>query len=285
VAENASGPTLGADSTFTTATAPAVVNAPAATTAAASGVSTSAATINGTVNPSGQATSYHFQYGTSTAYGSLSASQSAGSGTTTEAVSAHLTGLKANTTYHYRIVAQSAGGTTVGADNTFTLPSPPPPKPVRARLHVSRINDRVSQSGCESELNRASTSAVRLPTCDRGRVTFTGSIDPRANGQIITILLTARITGRALTVHGHARIAHGHYQLTVNLPGRETDFLQTGHNTGGDRWRYTITYPGSSSLQPAHITGHLTLEIEHLKGDGRAGASPHRSSRHDVAQT
>ena len=49
-----------------------------------------------------------------------------GSGTSAVAVSAPLTGLAANTTYHFRISATNAGGTNKGSDETVTtLPSAP----------------------------------------------------------------------------------------------------------------------------------------------------------------
>ena len=95
-------------------------NAPAVTSAAASNVTTTTATVNGSVNPEGLATSYSFQYGTTGAYGSETPSASAGSGTSPVAVSAPLTNLTPDTTYHYRLVAVSSAGTTVGPDATFT---------------------------------------------------------------------------------------------------------------------------------------------------------------------
>jgi YVTN family beta-propeller protein len=96
--------------------------APAVTTNAASGVTSAAATLNGSVNPEGQSTTYKFDYGTSTSYGSSvpSPAGSAGSGTSTVNESASLTGLRPGTTYHYRIEATNATGTTDGPDQTFT---------------------------------------------------------------------------------------------------------------------------------------------------------------------
>src|SRR5438132_14348467 len=41
-------------------------------------------------------------------------------GTTVRAVSANISGLTANMTYHFRIVAHNAGGTSFGSDRTFT---------------------------------------------------------------------------------------------------------------------------------------------------------------------
>jgi uncharacterized delta-60 repeat protein len=95
-------------------------SAPAALTGAATGVGSTSATLTGAVNPDGLATSYHFDYGTSTAYGASTSAVSAGSGSTAVAVSATLGSLSPNTTYHYRLVASNASGTTDGADATFT---------------------------------------------------------------------------------------------------------------------------------------------------------------------
>ena len=96
--------------------------APAVSTNAASGVFSAGATLNGSVNPEGQSTTYKFDYGTSTSYGSSvpSPAGSAGSGTSTVNESATLNGLRPGTTYHYRIEATNATGTTDGPDQTFT---------------------------------------------------------------------------------------------------------------------------------------------------------------------
>jgi hypothetical protein len=72
------------------------------------------------VNPNGSSTTYIFQWGRTTSYGNATAAQSAGSGTTNVAATANLTGLTANITYHYRLVATNSAGTTYGADASFT---------------------------------------------------------------------------------------------------------------------------------------------------------------------
>ena len=87
------------------------------------------ALVNGSVNPNSVATSYHFEYGTTSDYGTATPSTDAGSGFADVAVSASLTGLTPATTYHYRLVAASARGTTTGADRTLVTQSPPGPGP------------------------------------------------------------------------------------------------------------------------------------------------------------
>ena len=99
--------------------------APTATTGSSSKVAQSSATVSGTVNPNGADTTYHFEYGTTASYGSNTPSTSAGAGTADVPVSADLTGLTSSTTYHYRLVAVSSAGTTLGADQTFTTTTPP----------------------------------------------------------------------------------------------------------------------------------------------------------------
>lgn len=99
---------------------------PTATTGDATNVSQNLATLNGTVNPNGTATTYVFQYGTTTAYGSTSSAASAGAGTAPVAAARNVTGLAPGTTYHYRIVAtNSQNKKAFGLDRTFTTQSTP----------------------------------------------------------------------------------------------------------------------------------------------------------------
>ena len=92
---------------------------PGVTTGSAINVTSDSAKLNGTINPNGLATTYYFQCGKTTAYGDETSAQSAGSGTGNVAVSADLTGLSHNTTYHYRLVAYNFSQTAYGADMTF----------------------------------------------------------------------------------------------------------------------------------------------------------------------
>ncbi len=87
-----------------------------------SGVTNSDATLNGTVGAKDLKTEYHFEYGTTTSYGtSIPIPEGkAGEGRTRLEVSQAVTGLQASTFYHYRLVAKNSAGTTHGEDETFT---------------------------------------------------------------------------------------------------------------------------------------------------------------------
>jgi hypothetical protein len=100
---------------------------PAVSTGNATAITSTSATLNGTVNAEGQATTYYFEYGTTTNYGSQTPSTTAGSGTATAKVSAPVASLMPNATYHYRLVATNPSGTTLGSDVSFTTPKPPLP--------------------------------------------------------------------------------------------------------------------------------------------------------------
>jgi hypothetical protein len=98
---------------------------PAASTAPADAIGQAAATMRGAVDPNGSATTYGFQWGTTPSYGQQTPNRSAGSGTSARAVSFRITGLVPGTSYHYRIVATNADGTTVGGDRSFKTALPP----------------------------------------------------------------------------------------------------------------------------------------------------------------
>jgi hypothetical protein len=93
---------------------------PAATTVSARSITQSTVTLNATVDPNRAATTYEFQYGTSSSYGLTTPAKDAGDGDAAVAVSADVAGLTEYTRYHYRVVATNAAGITRGADRTFT---------------------------------------------------------------------------------------------------------------------------------------------------------------------
>jgi hypothetical protein len=98
---------------------------PTVGTGGISNLTYSSVDLHGHVDPRGQATNYFFQYGHTRKYGAQSPLSPAGSGTASVAVTQPIAGLQPLTVYHYRLVAISAGGATLGADRNFTTPKIP----------------------------------------------------------------------------------------------------------------------------------------------------------------
>ena len=98
-----------------------VITSATATTNAASSITTSGATLNGTVNAKNDNTIAMFEYGLTTSYSSaVIAAPSPVTGTTDTAVNKAITGLLPHTAYHFRVDAVNSNGTTYGLDQTFT---------------------------------------------------------------------------------------------------------------------------------------------------------------------
>jgi len=127
VAASVAGTTAGADATFATpAAAPVTViqpSPPSVITQSASGIASSHATLNGSVDPNGVSTTAYFEYGLSTSYGATTPIINLGAGTNSMAASAVINSLLPRTAYHFHLVASSAAGKTAGADATFTTPN------------------------------------------------------------------------------------------------------------------------------------------------------------------
>ena len=104
--------------------------APGAITDPATQVHATDATLAGTVTPRSQATTYRFDWGLTTAYGSSTTTSIAISGASAQPATDVISGLAPSTTYHFRVVATNGAGTTPGADRTFTTqaaaPAPAP---------------------------------------------------------------------------------------------------------------------------------------------------------------
>jgi hypothetical protein len=115
IASNAIGTTVSADATFKAAEAPLVSNLNSRNLQATS------AELVGEINPRYGATTYHFEWGPTAAYGNVSPAPdgNAGSGTSGVSVNTELEGLAAGVTYHFRLVATNQYGTTTSPDQTF----------------------------------------------------------------------------------------------------------------------------------------------------------------------
>ncbi len=96
------------------------ITGPSVVTGPASNVQEHSATLTGTANPNGAATTAWFEYGPTASYGSMSSIINLGGGYVAANVTADLANLPTKSVLHYRLVAQNIAGTIYGADQVFS---------------------------------------------------------------------------------------------------------------------------------------------------------------------
>ncbi|MDK2123435.1 beta strand repeat-containing protein [Parachitinimonas caeni] len=155
-AVNGSTTINGTDATFSSSPC-----GPIVTTGASSAIGMTTATIGGTVDDNTyNTTAIIVEYGPTTAYGSqvnMTPNTLAG-GTGATAVSANLTGLTCNATYHYRVSATGNSVTVTGNDATFNTAAVCTTVPVATTGSASNIKtDSATLSGTVNDGNGNTT--------------------------------------------------------------------------------------------------------------------------------
>jgi hypothetical protein len=137
------------------------------------------ATVRGTVDPNGAATTYVFQYGTSSLSDRTDA-RSAGSGDGSVSVSVQLGSLKAGTRYQYRLVATNEGGSSNGAIRTFTTDRAPVAAPAATTSAATAIDqDGATLNASLNDRGRDATYHFEYgPTTSYGTSTPTAPLGP-----------------------------------------------------------------------------------------------------------
>lgn len=222
VATNAEGTAVGADRSFRTDLPPAL--APQVLSTAPFSPYANSVTLTALVNPGGAATTYKFQFGTTTSYGVETAAASIPAGAQPVAVRIGLDGLQERTTYHFRAVVSNRRGTVVGPDATFTTGPFAP-----AKVDVA-TRPRLPRSARRSHPWFVTTGALRLAA-------GVGVADG-CNG-----IVGVRFTSGSRTVASkRVRLASGHcsYRLRVRaLPPR-----------GKSKLRVHVRFYGNAILTP-----------------------------------
>ena len=97
-------------------------SAPAVTTGAASAITINSATVAGSITSAGctAVTAYGIEYSTTNGFPNNSGTKVASTNLSGTGYTSALAGLAANTLYYYKAYATNAGGTTYGAQQTFT---------------------------------------------------------------------------------------------------------------------------------------------------------------------
>ena len=188
---------------------------------AATGVSGSSAVLQGNVNPNDRPAGFFFEYGPTTAYGSTTPVGFLAKSKSNKPVAASVTGLEAETTYHFRLVATNSKGTTRGPDSSFTTlasGTPPPPDPGPTDPTPDPVPD-------------PSPAPVddRLPTPQLGSTVIVapgqGDLRVRRPGASSFVPLAY---GAELPVGTEVDAAKGSIVLTSALPGGKTQTAKFG---------------------------------------------------------
>jgi phosphodiesterase/alkaline phosphatase D-like protein len=229
VGVNTAGTTNGTDQTFTTTAA-----VPTATTNSASTITTTGATLNGSVNANNASTAVTFDYGLTTSYGStVTAVQSPVTGSTATAVSYALSGLTPNTTYHYRVVGVNTAGTTNGNDQTFTTTAAVPTATTNSASTITTTGATLNGS---VNANNTSTTV----TFDYGLTTSYGST---------VTAVQSPVTGSTATAVSYA--------LSGLTPNTTYHYRVVGVNTAGTTNGTDLTFT-TTAVEPTATTSAAT---------------------------
>ncbi len=288
-ATNLNGTVYGSDQAFTTGTP-----APTVTTGAATNLTASAATLNGTVNPQNSPTSVQFQYGTTTSYGSTTVAQNIGSGNAAVAASATLGGLAANTTYHFRVVATNSTGTTNGADQSLTTALPAPTATTTAATGISgsggTLNASVNPSGLatSAQFEWGTTSSYGSATAVQniGSGTSAGAVNATLSGLSPAVTIHFRVVA---TNSSGATFGADQTFTTLAIPptvatGGASAVAATTATLGGTvnanglsttatfSYGTTVSYGSSATAAQSPVTGSSATAVSAAV----SGLAPHR---------
>ena len=261
VATNAAGTNPGGDQTFTT-TGPPVVHSGAAT-----GVSSNGATLTGSVDPNGHSTSWYFEYGTATSYGTRDA------GAERELrrrppVSVAIGGLTPGTTYHFRLVGRRTPASSYGADAVFTTAGPAVTLAASTPTVIARHAVTLSRSGRERQPQRE--RRVFAQRYGSGSFTAVATVLTDADG-------TWRLVVRPPVGTTYKGIWNGSTSSTVTVAVRPAVTLRPLSRTGSRRtWPACIRSRGapSSSSGTCSDGRWLTIARAHLNSHSAAIFEP-----------
>jgi hypothetical protein len=293
---NTIGTANGLDMTFTTPPA-----LPAVTTTAATNVSNTSATLNGTVDASGASTTVSFDYGLTTAYGTnVPGTPPTVTGNGAAPVTANISGLTVNTTYHYRVKGVNSVGTSNGTDMTFftTLcPLPSVPGVITGPVNVCCNSTGVVYSvpaitnatGYVWGLppgamitSGANTNTITVTfACTSGNVTVMGT-NSCGNGTIGTLAVTVNAVPSVPVINGQASLCvnSGYYYYSTQsgfsnyawtitaggtiISGAGTNTIQVSWTTAGAQ-SLSVTYTNSFGCPPPN-PGVLAVTVNGLPG-------------------
>ncbi len=184
------------------------------------------AALWGSLRAGGLATTYHFEYGTGSAYGGVTPEKAIAAGGNPVNVSATVSGLTPGTAYHYRLVASNSQGTTEGPDRTLVT------------------GTGGAADSCPNAAVRAQQSAGYLPNCRAYEQVSPGN---KAGADVNGDAVSGGSSGEVLAAPSGAAAAYSSFGAFANAP-----------SGGWPSWYRAVrgaTGWSSSALTPASVAG------------------------------
>jgi Fibronectin type III domain len=231
VAASAAGANKGPDQTFTTLSLVAI------DAISVSNVTTTTVTLSAQINPGGFDTSYHIEYGRTAAYGTSIPVPDAGigAGQSDQPVSQNISGLQPNSTYHFRVVASNALGTSQSSDQLFMTRGDPASCPNAAL----RTGPSANLPDCRAyePVTPADKGTSSQDLAFGGNTGVSGFALPSSDGNRIAVQATAVMFGPNPMSTGSfsvfSRTSSGWGITSVNPPGSAGDIYDTADAGGG----------------------------------------------------
>jgi hypothetical protein len=247
---------------------------PSLNTAAATGVLAGSATLNGTINPNALDVSLYFDYGTTTAYGtSVNGTPYQVGGSQLLNIHAPITGLIANTLYHFRIRAVIPGSTPVfGNDITFTT-SQGIPENITVGGEIGS-----GLTPCYNATNTITTGGPGNPF-----TLLEGSSATFIAGQKISFLYGTHAQEGS---HMHASISQGPWCVAPLMPAIASGTGENIPDAIPDLTVFSIyPNPASGNFMLVHkgkkTTGNVNVEVFTVRGDRVMTASMTGEKQHE----
>ncbi len=216
----------------------------------ASEVNRSTARINAQINPSEADTTYRFEYGPDTSYGSSVPVPDGDLGAGSEGVEAsqQLTGLQPGGTYHYRVVAINSSGTTPSEDETFITFSASSPEPADACPNAAyRVGSSTGLPDCRAY-------ELVSPVAKNG-----GDISAESFGQTISSDSGERVEFMSKTAFGEGR------------GSGNVGYSQYVAERGAGGWVTRGITPTPNAANAGQVFGYKTEALEFSSDLGTAG--------------
>jgi hypothetical protein len=278
------GTNASSDISFTTT----ATGSPIAKTTAATAITSTNGTINGTINPNGQVTTYYFQYGPTTSYGSVTPTtgvSAAGSNASVTKVNFILTGLTPLQITHYLLHASNGGGSSSGSDMILTnLPNAP------TALTLNASNITAGHVVFDATINPGGSTNLYWfqygPTASYGSLAPTNGLVAGLSTLLITNLSPSLLQGttyhyQVITVNSGGSSVGGDMSFTT-LPITPTQL--GGVTLSGGKFVFTFTNATGASFSILS-TNNLTVPVSSWPVIGTAVESPAGSGQYQFTNS